>query len=110
MTMSLPAVCWPVRAGLFTRDSRRTRAPEGRCQTLELATNGELNMEGWAALYIFMLAGFAGFEVISRVPSILHTPLLSRSNFIHGMLLVGASFLLGIAEGGAKRTNGLLAG
>ena len=42
------------------------------------------------ALYIFMLAGFTGFEVISRVPSILHTPLMSGSNFIHGIVVVGA--------------------
>ncbi|WBO22918.1 NAD(P) transhydrogenase subunit alpha [Sphingomonas abietis] len=42
------------------------------------------------ALYIFMLAAFTGYEVISRVPSILHTPLMSGSNFIHGMVVVGA--------------------
>lgn len=45
----------------------------------------------WAtALYIFMLAGFTGYEVIHRVPSILHTPLMSGSNFIHGIVVVGA--------------------
>lgn len=42
------------------------------------------------ALYIFMLAAFTGYEVISRVPSILHTPLMSGSNFIHGIVVVGA--------------------
>ncbi|HLS05932.1 MAG TPA: NAD(P) transhydrogenase subunit alpha [Wenzhouxiangella sp.] len=68
-----------------------------------------MNMEGWAALYIFMLAGFAGFEVISRVPSILHTPLLSGSNFIHGIVLVGAMVTLGMAEGGAETTIGFIA-
>jgi len=41
-------------------------------------------------LYIFMLAAFVGYEVISRVPSILHTPLMSGSNFIHGIVVVGA--------------------
>jgi NAD(P) transhydrogenase subunit alpha len=40
-------------------------------------------------LYIFMLAAFTGYEVISRVPSILHTPLMSGSNFIHGIVVVG---------------------
>jgi NAD(P) transhydrogenase subunit alpha len=42
------------------------------------------------ALYIFMLAAFTGYEVISRVPSILHTPLMSGSNFIHGIVVIGA--------------------
>ncbi|MGF1527724.1 MAG: NAD(P) transhydrogenase subunit alpha [Candidatus Competibacterales bacterium] len=37
-----------------------------------------------------MLAAFVGFEVISRVPVILHTPLMSGSNFIHGIVVVGA--------------------
>ena len=47
-------------------------------------------IDGFVALYIFMLAGFTGYEVISRVPSILHTPLMSGSNFIHGIVVVGA--------------------
>ncbi|MBO9100659.1 MULTISPECIES: NAD(P) transhydrogenase subunit alpha part 2 [unclassified Rhizobium] len=42
------------------------------------------------ALYIFMLAAITGYEVISKVPSILHTPLMSGSNFIHGIVVVGA--------------------
>ncbi|UPG87961.1 NAD(P) transhydrogenase subunit alpha [Luteibacter aegosomatis] len=42
------------------------------------------------ALYVFMLAAFTGYEVIRRVPSILHTPLMSGSNFVHGMVVVGA--------------------
>lgn len=52
----------------------------------------------WAALFIFMLAGFTGYEVISRVPVILHTPLMSGSNFIHGIVLVGAMIVLGHAD------------
>ena len=55
-------------------------------------------MEGFAALYIFMLAAFTGYEVISRVPVILHTPLMSGSNFVHGVVLVGAMFALGKAD------------
>ncbi|WP_428395213.1 NAD(P) transhydrogenase subunit alpha [Lichenicoccus sp.] len=42
------------------------------------------------ALYIFMLAAFTGYELIRRVPAILHTPLMSGSNFIHGIVVVGA--------------------
>lgn len=49
---------------------------------------------GFIALYIFMLAAFTGYEVISRVPSMLHTPLMSGSNFIHGIVVVGAIYAL----------------
>jgi NAD(P) transhydrogenase subunit alpha len=52
----------------------------------------------WAALFIFVLAAFTGYEVISRVPVILHTPLMSGSNFIHGIVLVGAMVALGHAD------------
>ena len=51
-------------------------------------------MTGMVALYIFMLAAFTGYEVISRVPVILHTPLMSGSNFVHGIVVVGAIFAL----------------
>jgi H+-translocating NAD(P) transhydrogenase subunit alpha len=50
----------------------------------------DTSMTWLIALYIFMLAAFTGYEVISRVPSILHTPLMSGSNFIHGIVVVGA--------------------
>ena len=40
-------------------------------------------------LYILILAIFTGYEVISRVPTILHTPLMSGTNFIHGIILIG---------------------
>ena len=51
-------------------------------------------INGVIAIYIFMLAAFTGYEVISRVPVILHTPLMSGSNFVHGIVLVGAMFAL----------------
>jgi H+-translocating NAD(P) transhydrogenase subunit alpha len=56
-------------------------------------------MNGVIAIYIFMLAGFTGYEVISRVPVILHTPLMSGSNFVHGIVLVGAMMALFSAHG-----------
>ena len=56
-------------------------------------------MNGVIAIYIFMLAGFTGYEVISRVPVILHTPLMSGSNFVHGVVLVGAMMALFQAQG-----------
>lgn len=55
-------------------------------------------IEGVVALYIFMLAAFTGYEVISKVPVILHTPLMSGSNFVHGIVLVGAMVTMGHAE------------
>ena len=55
-------------------------------------------MEGVIALYIVMLAAFTGYEVITRVPVILHTPLMSGSNFVHGIVLVGAMVALGSAD------------
>ena len=51
----------------------------------------------WTAVYIAMLAAFTGYVVISRVPVILHTPLMSGSNFIHWIVLVGAMVALGLA-------------
>ena len=55
-------------------------------------------IEGFTALYIFMLSAFTGYEVISRVPVILHTPLMSGSNFVHGIVLVGAMVAMGHAS------------
>jgi NAD(P) transhydrogenase subunit alpha len=49
-------------------------------------------LTGFVALYIFMLAAFTGYEIIGRVPSILHTPLMSGSNFVHGIVVVGAIY------------------
>ena len=55
------------------------------------------------AIYIFMLAVFVGFEVISKVPVQLHTPLMSGTNAIHGIVMLGGMLVL--AESG---TNALL--
>lgn len=46
-------------------------------------------------LLVFALAIFVGFEVISKVPTTLHTPLMSATNAIHGVVLVGAIFIVG---------------
>ncbi len=55
-------------------------------------------IDGFTAIYLFTLAAFTGYEVISRVPVILHTPLMSGSNFIHGIVLLGAMIALGYAN------------
>ncbi len=60
-------------------------------------------------LTIFVLAVFVGFEVISKVSSILHTPLMSGANAIHGIILIGAMVVLGTASGGLQVTLGFLA-
>ena len=60
-------------------------------------------------LTIFVLAAFVGFEVISKVPSILHTPLMSGSNAIHGIVLVGALVIMGEANGTAQLVLGFIA-
>jgi H+-translocating NAD(P) transhydrogenase subunit alpha len=52
-------------------------------------------------LAILVLAGFIGFVVISKVPNTLHTPLMSGTNAIHGIVLLGGLLLLGLAELGA---------
>ena len=45
------------------------------------------------------IAAFTGYEIIGRVPTILHTPLMSGSNFVHSIVLVGAMVALGNADG-----------
>ena len=49
---------------------------------------------------IFVLAIFVGFEVISKVPSMLHTPLMSATNAIHGIVVVGSMLVAGALIGG----------
>ena len=58
---------------------------------------------------IFVLSVFLGFEVISKVPSILHTPLMSGTNAIHGIILVGAIAILASADTTLLRIIGFLA-
>jgi H+-translocating NAD(P) transhydrogenase subunit alpha len=60
-------------------------------------------------LTVFVLAAFVGIEVVSKVPSILHTPLMSGSNAIHGIVLVGALTIMGEAHGTAQLVLGFLA-
>ena len=51
--------------------------------------------EAIVAAYVFILAIFVGFEVVSKVPSTLHTPLMSGANAIHGIVIVGAMVVMG---------------
>jgi NAD(P) transhydrogenase subunit alpha len=65
--------------------------------------------EGFVALYIFILAAFTGYEIISRVPETLHTPLMSGANFAHGIVVVGAMVALAHAETVTGQTLGFIA-
>ncbi len=60
-------------------------------------------------LTILVLAIFLGFEVISKVPTMLHTPLMSGTNFIHGIVVVGAIIILGTADDTFTKVIGLVA-
>ncbi|MGZ5484252.1 MAG: proton-translocating transhydrogenase family protein, partial [Pyrinomonadaceae bacterium] len=52
-----------------------------------------------AALYVFVLVAFLGYQVISRVPPLLHTPLMSATNAISGISLVGSIVIAGSGHG-----------
>jgi NAD(P) transhydrogenase subunit alpha len=65
-------------------------------------------MEGIIALYIFMLAAFTGYEVISRVPVILHTPLMSARTSCTASCSVGAMVALGQADSTLGRVIGFV--
>ncbi len=58
---------------------------------------------------VFVLAIFVGFEVISKVPTILHTPLMSGTNAIHGIILVGAILIAATAHDPLQIALGLVA-
>lgn len=57
-----------------------------------------MSIELILGVYVFILAIFVGFEVISRVPSVLHTPLMSATNAIHGIVVLGAMLVAGAAN------------
>ncbi len=58
---------------------------------------------------VLMLTIFVGIEIIAKVPSILHTPLMSGSNAIHGVILVGSMLILGAANSNLQEILGFLA-
>jgi NAD(P) transhydrogenase subunit alpha len=68
-----------------------------------------ITISGFTALYVFMLAGFAGWMIIGRVPAILHTPLMSGSNFVHGIVVVGGLYALLNASSTQEQVIGFFA-
>ncbi len=78
------------------RPSRRPGAPEVNAQLIHELT-------------VLALAVFVGFEVISKVPTMLHTPLMSGTNAIHGIVIVGAILVAGVGGSGISTILGLIA-
>ncbi len=68
-----------------------------------------MSQEVLLGAYVFILAIFVGVEVISRVPSILHTPLMSATNAIHGIVLLGAMLIAGSAQTPCMQAIGFVA-
>ncbi|HUW77388.1 MAG TPA: NAD(P) transhydrogenase subunit alpha [Candidatus Nanopelagicaceae bacterium] len=66
-------------------------------------------MNGMALLSIFVLSIFIGFEVVSKVSTTLHTPLMSGANAIHGVILVGAIVVAGRSTSNLELTLSLIA-
>jgi NAD(P) transhydrogenase subunit alpha len=60
------------------------------------------------ALFILVLAAFVGYEVVSKVPTMLHTPLMSGANAVHGVIVVGAMLVAASAEGPLRIVLALL--
>src|SRR5262249_16021504 len=70
---------------------------------------GRMNAALMAEIWVFALAVFVGFEVISKVPVVLHTPLMSGTNAIRGIVMLGGVLVLAEAHGPALTTLGFLA-
>ena len=62
-----------------------------------------------SALFILVLAAFVGYEVVSKVPTMLHTPLMSGANAVHGVIVVGAMLVAATAESGVAIVLSLIA-
>ena len=68
-----------------------------------------MNATLMAEIYVFVLAVFVGFEVISKVPVVLHTPLMSGTNAIHGIVMLGGVLVLATADSPLLVALGFLA-
>jgi NAD(P) transhydrogenase subunit alpha len=62
-----------------------------------------------ASITVLALSVFLGIELISRVPTLLHTPLMSGTNAIHGVVLIGAMLILGSADSSLEKTLAFIA-
>jgi H+-translocating NAD(P) transhydrogenase subunit alpha len=69
----------------------------------------EFFLENREAIFIILLSIFLGIEVISHVPSVLHTPLMSGANAIHGVVIIGAIIVMGHAQATLSMVLGFIA-
>src|SRR5271167_2307007 len=100
----------PIPVGARATPPKRASRPRPRLETAqEKMMHFDIVMGGFIALYIFMLAGFAGWVIIGNVPAILHTPLMSGSNFVHGIVVVGGIFPLLNASTAPEQAIGFFA-
>ena len=76
---------------------------------LNILNNFIDSLDNWDILYILLLAAFLGVELISNVPAILHTPLMSGANAIHGVVIIGSIIVMGHAESTIALVLGFLA-
>jgi NAD(P) transhydrogenase subunit alpha len=90
----------------FVCERRRSRRLAG---AIRASGSEQLNTEPIIWLTIFVLAIFVGVEVISKVSSTLHTPLMSGANAIHGVILIGAIVVAGTAQSTPILVLGLIA-
>ena len=68
-----------------------------------------MDMTPFLQMYVFVLAGFVGFQIITKVPALLHTPLMSATNAISGISLVGSLVAAGADRGTMSTILGLIA-
>ena len=85
------------------------RDHERRLRHASRGSSGVTDLTFVVELTILVLAAFLGFEVVSKVPTMLHTPLMSGTNFIHGIVIVGAILILGFADDTFTKTVGFVA-
>ena len=90
-----------IAGALLTKDGEivNERAKEAAAQLMSLMTE----------ITIFVLAAFVGFEVISKVPTTLHTPLMSQTNAIHGIVMLGGLIVIGSADDTLEKVIGVIA-
>ena len=99
-----------VAGSVVTHDGAdRQRAGRRRASPSRVGCRGACLMDAFALITITILAVFLGFEVVSKVSSTLHTPLMSEANAIHGIILLGAIMVAGQAEDPLALTLSILA-
>jgi NAD(P) transhydrogenase subunit alpha len=69
----------------------------------------DLISQNWQLIFIIILSIFLGIEVISNVPAVLHTPLMSGANAIHGVVIIGSIIVMGFADNALALVLGFLA-